>query len=273
MELEDPFGDDDNDYPVNLQQWQVVCDLEDCFFMRLPQDFAQQVMREPAAWAGNHMPSNILRTVSQRWRSSLWQKEKESEAQKESDQVTQDKEAQAKASEWEAPKDIVIGVEKLRTAVVRSGEIAKQSAVLWEMELDLSKMLEQACHTLLSKEEQEVAHDSNDATRKLGRGERVEVEPITTARAAVAEGNEAEVDGMLNGDTSLLPQRLLSLCGTRHVQASLEPRLAGALAAVNCESTEQELVEQLLACNLANARLLGQCLSEPDRAQARTSFI
>eukprot|EP00747_Dinoflagellata_sp_TGD_P072089 gnl/TRDRNA2_/TRDRNA2_157326_c0_seq2.p1 gnl/TRDRNA2_/TRDRNA2_157326_c0~~gnl/TRDRNA2_/TRDRNA2_157326_c0_seq2.p1 ORF type:complete len:592 (-),score=92.78 gnl/TRDRNA2_/TRDRNA2_157326_c0_seq2:511-2211(-) len=32
IELEDPFGDDDNDYPVHVQQWSLVYALEDCFF-------------------------------------------------------------------------------------------------------------------------------------------------------------------------------------------------------------------------------------------------
>jgi len=42
VELEEPFGDDDNDYPVHVQQWSVVQSLEDCYFQDTPTDFGMQ---------------------------------------------------------------------------------------------------------------------------------------------------------------------------------------------------------------------------------------
>lgn len=39
VELEDPFGEDDNDYPVHRQQWNLVWALEDCYFTVTPRDF------------------------------------------------------------------------------------------------------------------------------------------------------------------------------------------------------------------------------------------
>merc|ERR1712151_568000 len=39
VELEEPFGEDDNDYPVHQQQWNIVWALEDCYFTNTPNDF------------------------------------------------------------------------------------------------------------------------------------------------------------------------------------------------------------------------------------------
>jgi len=41
MELEDPFGDDANDFPVHVQQWQIVNCIEDSFFQQMPRDFGE----------------------------------------------------------------------------------------------------------------------------------------------------------------------------------------------------------------------------------------
>merc|ERR1712072_1152956 len=35
-ELEDPFGDDLNDYPITVQQWAILWAMEDCYFAALP---------------------------------------------------------------------------------------------------------------------------------------------------------------------------------------------------------------------------------------------
>jgi len=40
IELEDPFGEDDNDYPVHIQQWSIVWAIEDCYFQVVPDDFS-----------------------------------------------------------------------------------------------------------------------------------------------------------------------------------------------------------------------------------------
>jgi len=39
IELEDPFGDDANDYPVHIQQWNLSWAIEDGYFQDLPSDF------------------------------------------------------------------------------------------------------------------------------------------------------------------------------------------------------------------------------------------
>mmetsp|Transcript_49382 Transcript_49382/g.105077 ORF Transcript_49382/g.105077 Transcript_49382/m.105077 type:complete len:481 (-) Transcript_49382:33-1475(-) len=40
IELEDPFGEDDNDYPVAVQQWAVTWAIEDSYFAPVPEPFA-----------------------------------------------------------------------------------------------------------------------------------------------------------------------------------------------------------------------------------------
>merc|ERR1719313_1840449 len=42
IELEDPFGDDANDYPVHVQQWNLAWAIEDGYFQDLPSDFDLQ---------------------------------------------------------------------------------------------------------------------------------------------------------------------------------------------------------------------------------------
>lgn len=39
IELEDPFGEDDNDYPLHVQQWSILQSMEHCFFQAMPTDF------------------------------------------------------------------------------------------------------------------------------------------------------------------------------------------------------------------------------------------
>lgn len=39
IELEDPFGDDNNDYPVAIQQWAITWTLEDSYFAPVPFDY------------------------------------------------------------------------------------------------------------------------------------------------------------------------------------------------------------------------------------------
>lgn len=39
-ELEDPFGEDANDYPVHVQQWHIVWAIEDIYFTPMPMTFA-----------------------------------------------------------------------------------------------------------------------------------------------------------------------------------------------------------------------------------------
>jgi len=58
IELEDPFGDDANDYPITVQQWAIVWAIEDCYFARTPSDFA--------------LPKGISRSsVDSSWQSPL----------------------------------------------------------------------------------------------------------------------------------------------------------------------------------------------------------
>jgi len=38
IELEDPFGDDDNEYPVAIQQWAITWAIEDSYFAPVPSD-------------------------------------------------------------------------------------------------------------------------------------------------------------------------------------------------------------------------------------------
>lgn len=42
VELEEPFGEDPNDYPVHIQQWSIVQSLIDAYFQGLPRDFGMQ---------------------------------------------------------------------------------------------------------------------------------------------------------------------------------------------------------------------------------------
>lgn len=54
IQLEEPFGDDVNDFPLNVQQWQFVWALEDIFFAKAPFDIFDLACRpspgKPAGW-------------------------------------------------------------------------------------------------------------------------------------------------------------------------------------------------------------------------------
>merc|ERR1719456_2087054 len=46
MEMENPFGDDDNDFPLNVQQWHIVWATEDIYFAKTPQDYVATYEKE-----------------------------------------------------------------------------------------------------------------------------------------------------------------------------------------------------------------------------------
>lgn len=54
IELEEPFGEDANDYPVHQQQWNVVWAIEDCYFTDVPSDFTLDTLGEDAMELAAH---------------------------------------------------------------------------------------------------------------------------------------------------------------------------------------------------------------------------
>lgn len=49
IELEDPFGEDDNDYPIAVQQWAIVWAMEDCYFAKVPVPLTPKVVQQDAS--------------------------------------------------------------------------------------------------------------------------------------------------------------------------------------------------------------------------------
>jgi len=63
VELEDPFGDDDNDYPVHQRQWALVRAMEDIYHTKMPSDFCADSLGE----------DSILKSMSlKRSAASAW---------------------------------------------------------------------------------------------------------------------------------------------------------------------------------------------------------
>mmetsp|Transcript_43567 Transcript_43567/g.79338 ORF Transcript_43567/g.79338 Transcript_43567/m.79338 type:complete len:545 (-) Transcript_43567:34-1668(-) len=66
IELEDPFGDDANDYPITVQQWAVIWAMEESYFSSLPKDEGNNIVYKylKSSTTPNHIRHEVSKEVS-----------------------------------------------------------------------------------------------------------------------------------------------------------------------------------------------------------------
>jgi len=64
IELEDPFGDDANDYPITVQQWAVIWAMEESYFSSLPKDEGNNVVAKYLKGSSNDMRHQASKEAS-----------------------------------------------------------------------------------------------------------------------------------------------------------------------------------------------------------------